>query len=93
MPKKFASIIIDRNFICIPESFNTNISHQLFDYIITCKFTALEHKFKRGFLTQKLVLKFLVYKNKSDTGMVWRIQLKVINFLHTEHEFFTLKNH
>ena len=23
------------NLICIPESFNTNISHQLFDYTIT----------------------------------------------------------
>ena len=23
------------NTFCIPESFNTNISHQLFDYIIT----------------------------------------------------------
>ena len=23
------------NFLCIPESFNTNISHQLFDYTIT----------------------------------------------------------
>ena len=33
------------NNICITESFNTNISHQL------CEFTALEHKFKRLFCT------------------------------------------
>ena len=27
--------ILAYNFVCIPESFNTNISHQLFDYKIT----------------------------------------------------------
>ena len=32
------------NIICIPESFNTNISHQPFDNF--CEFTAPEHKFK-----------------------------------------------
>ena len=36
------------NIFCIPESFNTNNSHQLFDYIITfCEFTALELKLKK----------------------------------------------
>jgi hypothetical protein len=46
-----------KNIICIPESFNTNIWHPLFDYtIIICKSTALEHKFKRWFFSQKPVL-------------------------------------
>ena len=57
------------NFICIPESFNTNISHQLFYYEIT--FTALKHKSKR-WLVSKTNLKssferFPVYKNKSES--------------------------
>ena len=30
------------NIVCIPESCNTNISYQLFDYIIT--FVKLHHK-------------------------------------------------
>ena len=36
------------NDFCMPESFNTNISHQLFDYKITfvMQFTTREHKFK-----------------------------------------------
>ena len=38
----------------LTESFFTNISHQL-DFIVTFE-TALEHKFKRWFCTQKLVL-------------------------------------
>ena len=34
--------------ICIPESFNMTISHQLFDYRITfVRLAALEHKFKK----------------------------------------------
>ena len=37
--------------------FNSNILHQLFDNTITFViFTALKHKFKRDFCTQKLVL-------------------------------------
>ena len=36
-----------RNGICIPESFNMNISKQLFDYNNLCEFTPLDHKFKR----------------------------------------------
>ena len=40
----FASIIIDINFICIPESFDKNYSHQLFDYIITL----VKNKFDSG---------------------------------------------
>ena len=40
--------------ICIPESFNTNISHQLFWlHNNLCELTALEHKFRRWFCTQK----------------------------------------
>ena len=49
----------DRNIIiCIPESFHTNISHQLFDCTINnlCEFKALEHKFNRGFCSQKTIL-------------------------------------
>ena len=45
-------------YICEPESFNTNISHQLFDYMYNnlCEFTELEHKFKSRFFTQIPVL-------------------------------------
>ena len=34
---------LNYNSFCIPESFNTNISHQLFDYLHNnlCEFTAL----------------------------------------------------
>ena len=47
---------MEYNFNCIPESFNKNISHKLFDYKIDlCEFTALEHKFKREFGIQKPV--------------------------------------
>ena len=40
------------------ESFNTNISHQLFDYKIIniCEFTVLENNFKWLFCPQKSVL-------------------------------------
>ena len=44
-----SSIIVNAlKVLCIPESFNTNILRQLFDYTIAlCEFTSLEHKFKR----------------------------------------------
>ena len=41
-------LCINNKYICIPESFNTNISTQLFDYT----------KFKRWFYTQKTVLNY-----------------------------------
>ena len=46
------------NNICIPESFNMTISHQLFDYLhnYLCEFTALEQKFKRSYYTHKPIL-------------------------------------
>ena len=62
---------------------------------ILCEFTAQEHKFKRWFCNQTLVW-FLVYKNKSDSDLVWRIQLISIkgqNSLHPQHEFLTFNNH
>ena len=38
---KFKSKLKHKKYICLPENFNTNISHQLFDYKITlCEFTA-----------------------------------------------------
>ena len=57
----FNGIIIDYwyyNMVYIPESFNANTSHQLFDYAIT--FVNLQHyntNSKRVFFTQKPVLK------------------------------------
>ena len=62
-----------------------------------CEFPALiEHKFKRWFCTPKPFLRFLVYKNKSDSDLVWQTQIKKIkveNSLHTQHEFLILNNH
>jgi hypothetical protein len=43
--------------ICIPESFNTNISHQLFDYTITFENSQHYNKNSKGdFVLQKPVL-------------------------------------
>ena len=39
--KKYISALKMCNKFCIPESFNVNISHKLFDYIIT--FVILQH--------------------------------------------------
>ena len=41
------------NTFCIPESFNTHISHHLLDYKITLEHI-LEYKFKRWFCIQKI---------------------------------------
>ena len=54
-PQQFLSIL--NKFFCLPESFNTNISHQLFDYTITfCTRTQIQkvilnskNGFKRSF--------------------------------------------
>ena len=64
-------------------------AHRQFEIVIyhhnnLCEFTELAHKFKKWFCTQKPVLnvrftRFLVYKNKSDWDLVWRIQLISIN--------------
>jgi len=48
--------ILMNNF-CIPEIYNTNISHQLFDNKITFVYQQIvDNKFKRWFCTQKPVL-------------------------------------
>ena len=69
------------NKICLPESFNTNISHQLLDYTISIgnsqhNRTQIQNvilyskpDFKRSFQ------RFMKYKNKSDSDLVWQIQL------------------
>ena len=45
-------------------------------YKILCEFTALEHKLKRKFCSQKPVLNVrLKDRNKSDSDLVWQIQL------------------
>ena len=36
------------NNICIPENFNTNISHQLFDYIITFENSQHQNTYSKG---------------------------------------------
>ena len=46
----FKCYLKDERSCVYQKIFNTNISHHL------CEFTALEHKFKRSFCTQKLVL-------------------------------------
>ena len=44
-----------------------------------CEFTALAHKFKRWFLTQKLfVLKISGIQEKSDSDFVWQSQFMSI---------------
>ena len=48
--------------ICIPERFNANITHQLFDYIKT--YVNSLHS-KTGF--NRSFYRFLVYKNKSES--------------------------
>ena len=63
------------NGICIPESFNANISHQLFDYTIIFVNSQYQNTNAKGDLHSKTVLKrsflrFLVYKNKSDLDLV-----------------------
>ena len=71
---------------CILESFNTNISHKLFVNNL-CDLTALEHKV---ILYSKTELKISGIQNKSDSNLVWRIQLisikgKTISY--TQHNF------
>ena len=54
-------ILQDQIIFCIPESFNTNISHQIFDYVHNniCEFTALEHIHKM-ILYCKIVRSFVL---------------------------------
>ena len=60
------------NWVCIPESFNMNISHQLFDYKIAfansqCEYTNSKGDFELKTRFKTFVLKFLEYKNKSES--------------------------
>ena len=66
------SMISKIKSICIPESFNTNISYQLFDYKITFINSQHENTNSNGdFCNQKLFLnvhfKDLIEKNKSES--------------------------
>ena len=60
----------------MPEIFNTTISHQLFEYIITFVNSQNENKNSKGDFVLKHGLKegsfsnFLVNKNKSDADLV-----------------------
>ena len=61
--------------ICIPERFNTNISHQLFDYTIIFVNSQQWNTNSKGDLIlenyfERLSKRFLVYKNKSDSELV-----------------------
>ena len=66
-----------------------------------CEFTALEHKFKGWFCTQKPGLnvhfKDFLY-TKINPAQIWydkfnQKALKVKNFLHTQHDFLTFNKH
>ena len=59
---------------CIQESFNTYISHQLFDYKITFVNSQPENIDSKG----DFVKTSLEYKNKPDSYLVLRIQLMSI---------------
>ena len=77
--------MIEKNFLncnifCIPESFTTNISHQLFDYKITFVNSQLEKtNFKSDFILKNrfetFVLNISGIKDKSYSDLVWRFQL------------------
>ena len=63
-----------RNWFCLPESFNMNISHQLLDYKIA--FVNSQHEYtnsKGEFVLENrfkmFILKYLEYKNKSESKM------------------------
>ena len=83
-------LFLVKNRFCIPESFNTNILHQLLDYNNFCEFTTLEHKFKRWFCTQKPVL---IFRFEDFWYKKW-IRLRFgITIPYTQHKFLTLNNH
>ena len=61
-----------KNSICIPESFNTNISHQVFDYKITFVNSQYENSNSKVILYSKAGFKrsfsrFRLNKNKSES--------------------------
>ena len=70
---------INFNFYCLPESFNTNISHKLFNYIMTFVNSQREKTNSKGDFIHKnrfetFVLKtFDIKKNKLDSDLVWKI--------------------
>ena len=61
------------NDICIPESFNTKISHQLYNN--RCKFTGLKHEFKKVILYSKTGLKRSLFEDlwyiKINPTKIW----------------------
>ena len=65
--------VLKINNLCIPESFNSNIPHQLFDCIITFENSQLEKANSKGdFVVQNLVLNvnfnyFWYTKKKSES--------------------------
>ena len=68
-----------KNHILIAESFNTNISHQIFDYKITFVNSELENTNSKGdFVLKKrfemFVLNISGLQNKSDLSLVRQIQ-------------------
>ena len=79
-----------RFMISIPESFDADISHQVFYYKIT--FVNSQHEItisKEDFVPKNVI--FTKYtKTKSYSDLVCRIQLisfKVKNYLHTQYDF------
>ena len=69
---QITQIVLKKNIFCISESFNTNISHQIFDYKITIVNSHLENTNSKGNFVLKnwfetFVERFLVCKNKSES--------------------------
>ena len=71
------------NILCIPASSNTNISHQLFEYLII---HSTRTQIQKVFLYSKIVLKvcfkdFFLYKNKSESKIYINIDRNFIFFI------------
>ena len=71
------------NIIFTPKSFNAYISHQLFEYKITFVNSQHENTTLKGDFVHKnqfetFVLKISGIQNKSESDLVWEIQLKRI---------------
>ena len=65
----------DLKEVCIPESFNTNISHQLFDYIITFVYQkALIRTFHISFLLHNNLFEFTALEHKFKRWFVLKKQ-------------------
>ena len=60
--KRKKYFLVKTKIFCIPESFNTNISHQVFDYLITFVNSSSRTPIQKVILFSKTSFRFLVYK-------------------------------